>query len=89
MSSNQIANTDIRIYSKLAEEITNMMRLAAVLTALALTLVFGAAGPRTSTALTSGKPAPDFAADNWINSKPLTVGGLRGRVVLVEFWTYG
>ena len=66
-----------------------MVRLAPVTTALALTLVFGAAGPRTSTARTGGKPAPDFAADHWINSKPLTVASLRGRVVLVEFWTYG
>ena len=66
-----------------------MVRLAAVTTALALTLVLGAAWPRTSTALTSGRPAPDFAADNWINSTPLTVASLRGRVVLVEFWTYG
>jgi thiol-disulfide isomerase/thioredoxin len=24
----------------------------------------------------------------WLNSEPLTAGGLRGRVVLVDFWTY-
>jgi hypothetical protein len=78
------------LFGGLAEEISNVMvRLAAFTTALALTLVFGAAWPRTSTALTNGKPAADFAADNWVNSKPLTVASLRGRVVLVEFWTYG
>ncbi len=33
--------------------------------------------------------APEFAAGEWINSEPLTVKGLRGRVVLVEFWTFG
>ena len=27
-------------------------------------------------------------AIEWINSAPLTVAGLRGKVVLVEFWTY-
>ena len=27
-------------------------------------------------------------APGWLNSPPLTVAGLRGRVVLVEFWTY-
>ena len=32
--------------------------------------------------------APEFAAGTWINSEPLTVEGLRGRVVLVEFWTF-
>jgi thiol-disulfide isomerase/thioredoxin len=26
---------------------------------------------------------------NWLNSSPLTLAGLRGKVVLVNFWTYG
>ncbi len=34
-------------------------------------------------------PAPEIAAGPWINSAPLTMAGLRGRVVVVEFWTYG
>ena len=25
----------------------------------------------------------------WINSPPLTSAALRGRVLLIEFWTYG
>jgi thiol-disulfide isomerase/thioredoxin len=34
-------------------------------------------------------PAPDFAGNGrWFNSKPLTLAALRGRVVLVDFWTY-
>ena len=33
--------------------------------------------------------APEFAKGNWINSDPLTLNQLRGRVVLVEFWTFG
>ena len=33
--------------------------------------------------------APEFTGiDNWINSPPLTMQSLRGKVVLVEFWTY-
>ena len=40
-------------------------------------------------ALRLGDPAPDIAGQPWINSDPLTMPGLRGRVVLVEFWTYG
>lgn len=36
-----------------------------------------------------GAPAPDIAGGPWINSEPLTMAGLRGSVVLVEFWTYG
>ena len=27
-------------------------------------------------------------ATGWLNSQPLTPAGLRGRVVLVDFWTY-
>src|SRR5262249_35815839 len=37
-------------------------------------------------------PAPDFTGnERWFNTpgdKPLTLAGLRGRVVLVDFWTY-
>ena len=34
-------------------------------------------------------PAPSLAgAVEWLNSPPLTIGGLRGKVVLVDFWTY-
>ena len=36
-----------------------------------------------------GLPAPEVSGDRWINSAPLTMASLRGRVVLVEFWTYG
>jgi thiol-disulfide isomerase/thioredoxin len=32
---------------------------------------------------------PRLAAANWINSPPLTLAGLRGQPVLVEFWTFG
>jgi thiol-disulfide isomerase/thioredoxin len=28
------------------------------------------------------------AATEWLNSKPLTAEGLRGKVVLIDFWTY-
>ena len=33
--------------------------------------------------------APDFVGlDGWINSPPLSISGLRGRVVLIDFWTF-
>ena len=32
---------------------------------------------------------PSFGgATGWLNSEPLTPAGLRGKVVLVDFWTY-
>jgi cytochrome c biogenesis protein CcdA/thiol-disulfide isomerase/thioredoxin len=39
--------------------------------------------------LTDYGQAPDFQGiATWINSEPLTLAGLRGRVVLIDFWTY-
>ncbi len=36
-----------------------------------------------------GNLAPDFnGIEAWINSEPLTMEGLRGSVVLIDFWTY-
>ena len=36
-----------------------------------------------------GNQAPEFQSiNNWINSDPLTMQELRGRVVLIDFWTY-
>ena len=35
-----------------------------------------------------GALAPFTRANAWLNSPPLTPEGLRGRVVLVDFWTY-
>jgi len=33
--------------------------------------------------------APDFNGQTWLNSPPLTLDGVKGKVVMVEFWTYG
>jgi len=45
----------------------------------------------SSTAFKSSESAaaPDLASGNWINSEPLKLQDLRGRVVLIEFWTFG
>jgi len=47
------------------------------------------AGPVAGQALRLGAAAPDVAGERWINSEPLTTASLHGRVVLVEFWTFG
>lgn len=74
--------------------------LAAAASAIALGLI-GAAGPGISeeaardttapfaVAAVQGA-APDFTGiGKWFNSAPLNIVGLRGKVVLVNFWTYG
>ena len=55
--------------------------LVAVLTATA--------APASGWSVRVGEQAPEIMGDRWINSSPLTMAGLRGRVVLVEFWTFG
>ena len=64
------------------------LRRLLVLGALLLpVLVF--AGTAGGQALRLGQSAPEVTGEPWINSGPLSMQGLRGRVVLVEFWTYG
>jgi len=42
------------------------------------------------TPVPEGKLAPELEGGGaWLNSEPLTLAGLRGQVVLVNFWTFG
>ena len=36
-----------------------------------------------------GLPAPEITNKTWLNSQPKRLTDLRGKVVLVEFWTFG
>src|ERR1041385_175179 len=42
----------------------------------------------TLTEETKARAAPELSSGIWINSEPLTLKSLRGRVVLIEFWTF-
>ena len=62
-----------------------------------LSLVFTIPQMQTYTNSSSGSKsslpvigkAPDFVRiNNWINAGPLKIGDLKGKVVLVDFWTY-
>ena len=53
------------------------------------TLAASPAAAPVATIAGSNHTAPDFTGiDNWLNSSPLTMQQLRGKVVLVDFWTY-
>jgi thiol-disulfide isomerase/thioredoxin len=51
---------------------------------LAACAAFGSAGAATSTP----HEFTHSRASDWINSPPLTLAGLKGKVVLVEFWAF-
>ncbi len=51
--------------------------------------VISSPGAELKDALPEPYPAPEFAGiEAWLNSNPLTMHGLRGKVVLIDFWTY-
>ncbi len=37
----------------------------------------------------TGRKAPEITSPAWINSNPLSLKALQGKVVMVEFWTFG
>lgn len=54
-----------------------------------LSLLVALAALGASMPASAAQTAPEFAGiANWQNSKPLTMKGLRGKVVLIDFWAY-
>jgi len=64
-----------------------LVTLFASLALGAMTVLNPTVGAQRS--LRAGQPAPEITGGPWINSESLTLEKLRGRVVFVEFWTYG
>ena len=60
------------------------MKHAAVV-AMVLGLVAGACGTDARAAMV-GKEAPEIQAQYWLNAPALALAGLRGKIVVVEFW---
>jgi hypothetical protein len=66
-----------------------MRRIRALALGVGMLLAGAGPGAAAGTLVAVGQPAPEITGGPWINSEPLSLAGLRGRVVLVEFWTYG
>ena len=47
-----------------------------------------AAPAKYKSSLGSRGPAAELHSDTWINSGPVSIASLRGKVVIVEFWTF-
>ena len=62
------------------------MRIAGI---LAVVSMIGAVSYFSSISFAKGNSAPDITSPTWINSQPLKMEELRGKVVMVEFWTFG
>ena len=52
-------------------------------------LIRSSFGSSTEYKSSESAAAPDLTTGDWINSEPLKLKDLRGRVVLIEFWTFG
>ncbi|MGZ2746592.1 thioredoxin family protein [Burkholderia stagnalis] len=69
------------------------LKTAAVITAVAATAALAAfadtRGETVPPMVEAGAQAPELAGiERWHSSAPLKLGELRGKVVLVDFWTY-
>jgi len=63
--------------------------VAIAASAAALTLTFAAPPLGGDISAAEAQAAPEFQnIDTWLNSQPLKLEELRGKVVLVDFWTY-
>jgi hypothetical protein len=64
--------------------LTGWLCVAATATLLAAPLEAAAAGKSFI-----GQTPPEISAQKWLNSPELSLAALRGRVVLLEFWSPG
>jgi len=59
------------------------------LAALLLMPLLVASVPKAAAVAPRAPELPSLDAGHWLNSPPLTLAALRGRLVLIEFWTFG
>jgi thiol-disulfide isomerase/thioredoxin len=69
--------------------VVGIVIVAASLYATGLSRWLNPFGSSTEYETSKSSTAPELATGDWINSEPLKLNDLRGRVVLIEFWTFG
>jgi thiol-disulfide isomerase/thioredoxin len=70
--------------------VAGVVIVAALSYATGLTkLIRSSFGSSTEYKSSDSATAPELATGDWINSAPLKLNELHGRVVLIEFWTFG
>ncbi|MET3495495.1 thioredoxin family protein [Variovorax boronicumulans] len=68
---------------------SNVVLAVAAVAASVAVLTFASPPPGGDIAAGGAQKAPEFQnIDKWLNSQPLKLEELRGKVVLVDFWTY-
>jgi cytochrome c biogenesis protein CcdA/thiol-disulfide isomerase/thioredoxin len=80
---------DLRLGTRVPEYTRSLQRLER--TSAVEDAIAGLLGNRAveDSTLRDFGPAPDFEGiTDWLNSEPLTLDELRGKVVLIDFWTY-
>ena len=63
-----------------------MKKILTVLSVLCLMFVLSADALALTASPLIGKKAPEISAGSWINSEPLTLKALKGKVVVIEFF---
>lgn len=63
------------------------MKAVRLLVLLGLLIVLGIQFRACLRPAMTGKPAADLFASRWWNSEPLTMQNLRGKLVLLDFWS--
>jgi thiol-disulfide isomerase/thioredoxin len=67
----------------------SIVALAAAAAAFGLASHFASPAAAQTVSASANQTAPEFTGiDKWFNSQPLTLQQLRGKVVLVDFWTF-
>src|SRR5215203_548332 len=72
----------------MAKSLTYTRTMYLTLSALLLAMVLGVAATRHREPEEKAAGPSFTGATGWLNTQPLTLAGLRGKVVLIDFWTF-